>query len=74
MRRTAGRRPGSLRAHHSVRPGARSCTIDLELEPGKTVALIGHTGSGKTTLASLVPRFYDVTEGRITIDGADVVT
>jgi ATP-binding cassette subfamily B protein len=46
--------------------------IDLELEPGKTVALIGHTGSGKTTLASLVPRFYDVTQGRLTIDGADV--
>jgi ATP-binding cassette, subfamily B, bacterial len=46
--------------------------IDLELEPGKTVALIGHTGSGKTTLASLVPRFYDVAEGGLTIDGADV--
>jgi ABC-type multidrug transport system fused ATPase/permease subunit len=46
--------------------------IDLELEPGRTVALIGHTGSGKTTLASLVPRFYDVTAGRVTIDGADV--
>jgi ABC-type multidrug transport system fused ATPase/permease subunit len=46
--------------------------IDLELEPGKTVALIGHTGSGKTTLASLVPRFYDVTSGRITVDGHDV--
>jgi ATP-binding cassette subfamily B protein len=46
--------------------------IDLELEPGKTVALIGHTGSGKTTVASLVPRFYDVAEGRLTIDGADV--
>ena len=46
--------------------------IDLELEPGKAVALIGHTGSGKTTLASLVPRFYDVTEGRVTIDGLDV--
>jgi ABC-type multidrug transport system fused ATPase/permease subunit len=46
--------------------------IDLELEPGKTVALIGHTGSGKTTLASLVPRFYDVTQGGLTIDGADV--
>jgi ABC-type multidrug transport system fused ATPase/permease subunit len=46
--------------------------IDLELEPGKTVALIGHTGSGKTTLASLVPRFYDVQSGRITIDGIDV--
>jgi ABC-type multidrug transport system fused ATPase/permease subunit len=46
--------------------------IDLELDPGRTVALIGHTGSGKTTLASLVPRFYDTTEGRITIDGVDV--
>jgi len=46
--------------------------IDLELEPGQTVALIGHTGSGKTTIASLVPRFYDVTAGRLTIDGADV--
>jgi ABC-type multidrug transport system fused ATPase/permease subunit len=46
--------------------------IDLELEPGRTVALIGHTGSGKTTLAALVPRFYDVTRGRVTIDGVDV--
>jgi ATP-binding cassette subfamily B protein len=46
--------------------------IELELEPGRTVALIGHTGSGKTTLASLVPRFYDVTEGRVTVDGLDV--
>ena len=46
--------------------------IDLVVEPGKTVALIGHTGSGKTTLASLVPRFYDVIAGRITIDGADI--
>jgi ATP-binding cassette subfamily B protein len=46
--------------------------IELELDPGKTAALIGHTGSGKTTLASLVPRFYDVTEGRLTIDGVDV--
>ena len=46
--------------------------IDLELEPGRNVALIGHTGSGKTTLVSLVPRFYDVTEGRVLVDGADV--
>jgi ATP-binding cassette subfamily B protein len=46
--------------------------IDLEMEPGRTVALIGHTGSGKTTLASLVPRFYDVTDGRVTVDGVDV--
>jgi ABC-type multidrug transport system fused ATPase/permease subunit len=46
--------------------------IDLEIEPGRTVALIGHTGSGKTTIASLVPRFYDVTAGRVAIDGVDV--
>src|SRR2546425_3736792 len=45
--------------------------IDLELEAGRTFALIGHTGSGKTTLTSLVPRFYDVTSGRITLDDAD---
>ncbi len=46
--------------------------IDLVLEPGRTVALIGHTGSGKTTLAGLVPRFYDVTDGQVTVDGLDV--
>src|SRR5256714_1384449 len=46
--------------------------IDLDVPPGRTIALIGHTGSGKTTLTSLVPRFYDVTTGRVTIDGADV--
>ena len=46
--------------------------IDLELAPGRTVALIGHTGSGKTTLTSLVPRFYDVSAGRVMLDGADV--
>jgi ABC-type multidrug transport system fused ATPase/permease subunit len=46
--------------------------IDVELEPGRTVAFIGHTGSGKTTLASLVPRFYDVTSGRLTVDDLDV--
>ena len=46
--------------------------IDLDVPAGRTVALIGHTGSGKTTLTSLVPRFYDVGAGRITIDGHDV--
>jgi ABC-type multidrug transport system fused ATPase/permease subunit len=46
--------------------------IELPIAAGRTVALIGHTGSGKTTLASLVPRFYDVTGGRVTLDGADV--
>jgi ATP-binding cassette subfamily B protein len=46
--------------------------LELELAAGRTVALIGHTGSGKTTLASLIPRFYDVQAGRVTIDGTDV--
>jgi ATP-binding cassette subfamily B protein len=46
--------------------------LDLELAPGRTVALIGQTGSGKTTLTSLVPRFYDATSGRVTVDGVDV--
>ena len=46
--------------------------VDLDVEAGRTIALIGHTGSGKTTLTSLVPRFYDVTSGRITLDGTDV--
>jgi len=46
--------------------------IELTLAPGRTVALIGHTGSGKTTLAALVPRFYDATMGRVLVDGVDV--
>jgi ABC-type multidrug transport system fused ATPase/permease subunit len=46
--------------------------LDLELPAGRIVALIGHTGSGKTTVASLVPRFYDVQQGRVSIDGHDV--
>ena len=46
--------------------------LDLELEAGRVVALIGHTGAGKTTTAALVPRFYDVQRGRVTVDGHDV--
>ena len=46
--------------------------VDLEVAPGRTIALIGHTGSGKTTLTSLVPRFYDATSGRVLVDGVDV--
>ncbi len=46
--------------------------IDLELDAGRVVALIGHTGSGKTSLASLIPRFYDVQAGSVSIDGIDV--
>jgi len=46
--------------------------VDLEIPAGRTLALIGRTGSGKTTLAALVPRFYEVTSGRVLVDGADV--
>ncbi|RSM76034.1 ABC transporter ATP-binding protein [Kibdelosporangium aridum] len=46
--------------------------VDLDVRPGETVALVGATGSGKTTLTALVPRLADVTEGRITIDGVNV--
>jgi ATP-binding cassette subfamily B protein len=46
--------------------------IDLALEPGETMALVGLTGSGKTTLTTLPTRLYDVTGGRVTLDGVDV--
>lgn len=46
--------------------------IDLTIPKGKTVALVGQSGSGKSTLVDLLPRFYDVTEGSITIDGTDI--
>jgi ATP-binding cassette subfamily B protein len=67
---------GRLRFEHvtfgydPARPVLRD--IDLEVEAGRTVALIGHTGSGKTTLTALVPRFYDVQQGRVLLDGVDV--
>jgi ABC-type multidrug transport system fused ATPase/permease subunit len=46
--------------------------VSLEVPAGRTVALVGHTGCGKTTLTNLVPRFYDVSAGRVLIDGQDV--
>jgi ABC-type multidrug transport system fused ATPase/permease subunit len=46
--------------------------IELEVKPGRSIAVIGHTGSGKTTLTALVPRFYDVTTGSVLVDGTDV--
>jgi ABC-type multidrug transport system fused ATPase/permease subunit len=53
--------------------GAETLTdINLRVAPGEKVALMGYVGSGKTTLAELVPRFYDVSAGRVTVDGVDV--
>jgi ABC-type multidrug transport system fused ATPase/permease subunit len=46
--------------------------LSLDIEPGTTLAVIGHTGAGKTTLASLIPRFYDATTGAVRVDGVDV--
>lgn len=46
--------------------------INFTAEPGKTTAIIGSTGSGKSTLLNLIPRFFDVTEGQVTLDGVDV--
>lgn len=68
---------GVLRFDHvSFRyPGAEEDVlhdIDFTAKPGETTAFIGSTGSGKSTIANLVPRFYDVTEGSITIDGTDI--
>ena len=56
-------------------PGTRTevlSDINLRAEPGKVTALFGPTGSGKTTLTALIPRFYDVTSGKVMIDGVDV--
>ena len=46
--------------------------VDFKIRPGQTTAIIGGTGSGKTTLLNLIPRFFDVSEGRLSVDGVDV--
>lgn len=70
-------RNGLLRFEHvNFRyPGAEEDVledIDFTAEPGKTTAIIGSTGCGKTTLINLIPRLYDVTKGRVTLDGMDI--
>ena len=68
-------RPPALRGRRVRLPGQRRAVlrgVDLDIRPGETVALVGATGSGKTVLTALVPRLYDVTGGRVTIDGLDV--
>jgi ATP-binding cassette subfamily B protein len=57
-------------AYDGAEPVLRS--IDLDVAAGRTVAILGATGSGKTTLVNLIPRLYDVTDGRLLVDGADV--
>ena len=56
--------------YESDRPALKG--IDLDIRPGMTVALVGHTGSGKSTFVNLLCRFYDTVEGRVLIDGTDV--
>jgi ABC-type multidrug transport system fused ATPase/permease subunit len=57
-------------AYDAVSPVLRGINIDAK--PGQMIALLGPAGSGKTTVVNLMPRFYDVTDGRVTIDGTDI--
>ncbi|MDW8148623.1 MAG: ATP-binding cassette domain-containing protein [Roseiflexaceae bacterium] len=56
----------------SARINTSSRTFSFVAEPGQTVAILGKTGAGKSTIINLIPRFYDVAHGRVTIDGIDV--
>nr|WP_308056113.1 ABC transporter ATP-binding protein [Streptomyces sp. LBUM 1486] len=77
---SAGARDGGLRFHHvtfrypDAGPGTTPTLdrVDLHIRPGESMALVGATGSGKTTLTALVPRLHEVTSGRITLDGEDI--
>ena len=60
---------------HDSKPGEPDwvlCDVSFTIEPGETVAIVGHTGAGKTTILSLLMRFYDVQQGAIRIDGVDI--
>ncbi len=69
-RRAAERADGRRRGARAAR--AALVEIDLDVPAGTTVALVGATGSGKTSLVSLIPRLYDTSEGRVLLDGSDV--
>ena len=77
---TAPGRPAGLVAFRDVTfryPHAEASVlraVSFEAEPGRTTAIVGSTGSGKSTLINLIPRFYDATEGRVEVDGVDVRT
>ena len=75
--RTLGRARGEIRfekvSFHYADPGRLALeAIDLSIAPGQTVALVGPSGAGKTTLANLVPRFYHPSRGRVLLDGHDL--
>lgn len=77
VKETIEKHTGKVEFHHvNFRyPGADEDVledIDFTAEPGKTTAIIGSTGCGKSTLVNLIPRFYDVTAGKITLDGVDI--
>jgi ATP-binding cassette, subfamily B, multidrug efflux pump len=64
--------PGAAAQAHSTEPDWVLRDVSFAIEPGETVAIVGHTGAGKTTIISLLMRFYDVQKGAIKIDGVDV--